>query len=342
MRAVVAGGWYILGPAVRSFEAEFAGYCGVGHAIGVGNGTDALEIALRGLEVGPGDRVATVANAGGYATTAILATGAEPLYVDVEPGTMVMDARALAAAVPRPRAVVVTHLYGRMADMPAILAAAGGAPVIEDCAQAHGARLGGRHAGSWGSVGCFSFYPTKNLGALGDGGAVTTNDTELARRMRALRQYGWAAKYRAEFPGRNSRLDEIQAAVLRVKLPYLDRWNERRLGIAALYRNLLAGLPLEPPSADGPEYVAHLYVIRTPAREALREKLAGTGIGTDVHYPVPDHRQEAARGKPWAEVCLPVTERCAAEVLTLPCFPELSEEEVRRVAEAVRVNMGGS
>ncbi len=332
VRAVLSGGWYILGPQVRSFEAEFAQYCGVAHCIGVGNGTDALEIALRALEVGPGDRVATVANAGGYASAAIRAAGAEPLYVDIDPRTMLMDTAALARAAPRARAVIVTHLYGRMADMPAILAAAGALPVIEDCAQAHGASFQGRAAGAWGRVGCFSFYPTKNLGALGDGGALITGDAGLAARIGALRQYGWTSRYRAAVPrGRNSRLDEMQAAVLRVKLPYLEKWNARRREIAGLYNDLLAGVVETPPGA-AEDYVAHLYVVRVKDRERLRERLKAAGIGTDVHYPVPDHRQEAAP----VPVALPETERCVAEVLTLPCFPEMTAGEVRRVAEQVR------
>ena len=247
VRAALGSGWYILGPRVWEFEAAFAAYCGAGECIGVGNGTDALELALRALGAGPGDVVAAAANAGGYGTAAILATGAEPLYVDVDPATMLMDARALRAAVtPRTRAVLVTHLYGHMADMPALLEAAAGVPVIEDCAQAHGARLEGRHAGTWGAAGCFSFYPTKNLGALGDGGAVVTSGGELAARLRALRQYGWTAKYTAAVPGgRNSRLDELQAAVLLAKLPRLDAWNRRRGEIAAAYGAMLAGLDLE-------------------------------------------------------------------------------------------------
>lgn len=342
VRAVLGGGWYILGPRVREFEAAFAAYCGAGECIGVGNGTDALELALRGIGAGPGDQVAAVANAGGYGTAAILAAGAEPLYVDVDPATMLMDPRALAAAItPRTRAVIVTHLYGHMADMPALLAAAGGVPVIEDCAQAHGARLEGRHAGTWGAAGCFSFYPTKNLGALGDGGALVVSGGELAGRIRALRQYGWTSKYTAGIPGgRNSRLDEVQAAVLGVKLPYLEGWNRRRREIAAAYREALAGLDLELPPPCGPHAVAHLYVVRSSRRDNFREALHAAGIGTDIHYPVPDHRQPFAQGRPWAAARLPETERCCREVLTLPCFPELTDEEVRRVGDAVRAAAG--
>jgi dTDP-4-amino-4,6-dideoxygalactose transaminase len=235
---------------------------------------------------------------------------------------------------PATRAVVVTHLYGRMAGLPALLAAAGKVPVIEDCAQAHGARLEGRHAGTWGAVGCFSFYPTKNLGALGDGGALVTSDAALASRIRALRQYGWTSRYRSTIPrGRNSRLDEMQAAILRAKLPHLDSWNVRRRDIARYYGSALAGLDLALPGTCGPDYVAHLYVVRTPHRDRLARTLAAEGIGTDVHYPVPDYLQESVRT---ASAPLSETERCCREVLTLPCFPEMTDEETARVAAAVR------
>jgi aminotransferase EvaB len=338
VEGVLDSGWFVLGPQLEAFEAEFAAYAGAGHCIGVGNGTDALEIALRALEIGPGDQVATVANAGGYSTTAILAAGAEPLYVDVEHASMTMDSRALAASLgPRTRAVIATHLYGQMADMPSILRAAGSAPVIEDCAQAHGARLNGRAAGAWGVLGCFSFYPTKNLGALGDAGAVTTADGELAERVRSLRQYGWRSKYRSVIRrGRNSRLDEIQAAVLRVKLPRLDEWNGRRREIARLYDERLAGSDLCLPAVHSDSYVAHLYVLRSRARDALRDALRAAGCGSDVHYPIPDHRQEAMAGEEWKVGSLPVSEQCCAEALTLPCFPELHDQEVLRVIDALQ------
>ena len=336
VRAVLDSGWYILGPQVDAFESEFAAYCGAAHCIGVGNGTDALELALRALEIGPGDQVATVANAGGYATAAIRAVGAEPLYVDVEDASMNMDPAALAAArTARTRAVIATHLYGRMAAMPALIEAAAGIPVIEDCAQAHGARLGGRTAGTWGALGCFSFYPTKNLGAAGDGGAVVTGDAALAARVRTLRQYGWTSRYRAASSGgRNSRLDELQAAVLRVKLSYLEQGNARRRGIASQYNRSLGDTGLQLPGV-GQDYVAHLYVARSSARDSLREALRTAGIGSDIHYPVPDHRQESAAGHSWAQTALPVTVRCCREIVTLPCFPELRDDEIRYVAEAI-------
>ena len=336
IRRVIASGWFILGPQVEAFEAEFAAFCGARHCAGAGNGTDALELALRALEIGPGDRVANVANAGGYSTAAILAAGAEPVYVDVDANSMTMDPGALAAALkPGVRAVVVTHLYGRMAAMPDILRAAGAIPVIEDCAQAHGAVLKGRAAGTWGAMGCFSFYPTKNLGALGDGGAIVTSDALLAERTRRLAQYGWTARYRSQFAGgRNSRLDEIQAAVLRILLPRLPGWNERRREIARHYNSLLEGAGLGTRFA-GNDSSCHLYVVRCRNRDALRDALRGASIGNEIHYPVPDHLQESARGRVWAACDLPVTVACCLEVLSLPCFPELSDGEVKTVAEAV-------
>jgi len=332
---VLSSGWYILGPEVEAFEREFARYCGVEHAVGVGNGTDALELALRAVGVGPASEVATVANAGMYGTAAILRAGATPLYVDVDRQSMTMSPSSLAAAIsPATAAVIVTHLYGQIADMEQLLAIAAQAnlPVIEDCAQAHGAARAGRKAGSWGTLGCFSFYPTKNLGAAGDGGAVVTADANLAAKVRALRQYGWTEKYRSTVAGgSNSRLDEMQAAVLRTLLPHLDGWNARRREIAQLYNRALAGSGVILPDA-GDDYVAHLYVIRSPHRERIRTALAAAGIGTDVHYPVPDHLQESLRGVPFRQTALPVTEACAREVLTLPCFPEMTDEEVGEVA----------
>jgi dTDP-4-amino-4,6-dideoxygalactose transaminase len=319
---VLARGWFILGPEVEAFEAEFAAYCGVRHCAGVANGTDALELALRASGIKAGDRVATVANAGMYSTTAILACGAIPVYAEIEPLTMLMDP----ARIPKADAVIVTHLYGRMARMPEVLQAAPGVPVIEDCAQAHGAVLDGRKAGAWGAMGCFSFYPTKNLGALGDGGAVVTNDSDVDKRLRALRQYGWTSKYTATVRGgRNSRLDEMQAAILRAKLPLLDGWNARRRAIAAQYGMVARG---------GLDDVAHLYVIRTTERERVRTALREQGIGVEVHYPIPDYKQEAVG----ISAELPETERACAEVLTLPCFPEMTDGEVERVKQSVETS----
>lgn len=320
---VLDRGWYVFGPELEAFEHEFSRYCGTSFCAGVGNGTDALELALRALGVGPGDRVATVANAGMYSTTAILACGATPVYIEIDPRTMLMDPAALEASA----AIIATHLYGRMAPMPAILQQANGTPVIEDCAQAHGATLEGRKAGSWGVAGCFSFYPTKNLGAFGDGGAVVTSDAAIHSRVSALRQYGWTGKYTSSISGgRNSRLDEVQAAVLRAKLPLLDGWNQRRREIASRYALAPRG------AADD---VVHLYVVRTRERERLRDELRLRGIGADVHYPLPDYRQASVVERIGSRVALAETEACCREVLTVPCFPEMTEEEVLYVRQSL-------
>lgn len=336
---VLRRGYYILGPENQAFEQEFAAYLGVAGALGVGNGTDALTLALRAIGAGPGDQVITVANAGMYASTAIRCAGAEPRYVDIEPAHLQMDVTQLDAAfTPATRAVILTHLYGRMADVEAVRAwtRQRGIPLIEDCAQAHGARLNGRCAGSWGDLATFSFYPTKNLGALGDGGMVVGQDKALLERVARLRQYGWTAKYRVEEAGgANSRLDEIQAAVLREKLPLLDGWNARRRAIVQRYRAGLAHLGWQLPAEPGEESVGHLFIVRTPKREAIRQVLKERGIATDVHYPIGDHQQPAYR----VALSLPVTERAGEELLTLPCFPEMLDDEVDRVIEACDLAM---
>ena len=332
-------GWFVLGDRVRAFEAAFAAACGARRALGVANGTDALEIALRAAGVSTGDHVVTVANAGGYASCAILACGATPAYVDVDADSMQIDLDALAAALARrPRAVVVTHLYGRLAPVEeaARLCADAGTALIEDCAQAYGARRRGRHAGTCGALGCYSFYPTKNLGALGDGGAIITSDDGLAARVEALRQYGWNAKYHAnERGGRNSRLDALQAAVLLVKLRHATAEVARRRAIAAVYQTQIANpSTIEAPARGGDDDAVHLYVIRTKSRDALAAHLMRHGVQTDIHYPMPDHRQPAyaARSSPVQD--LPVTERLVREVLTLPCHPGMTDEEVLHVVAA--------
>src|SRR5579859_100321 len=338
---VMARGYFVLGPEVEAFEHEFAAYCGTALCVATANGTDALELGLRSVGVGPGDTVATVANAGGYSTAAILAIGATPLYVEISDHSLNMDPDALAAALtPQVRAVIVTHLYGQMADMPRLLAAAAGLgiPLIEDCAQAHGAELNGKRAGSWGTIGCFSFYPTKNLGALGDGGAIVTNDPALAGPARLLRQYGWSSKYFSSVSGgRNSRLDEIQAALLRAKLPHLDEWNARRRAIAAAFDRGLSGLGLRLPASLGLDYIAHLYVVRSAVREALQTALAGLGVSSAVHYPVVDYLQASSQALGLARGHLPRSEAACDQVLSLPCFPELRDDEVERVIAAVRL-----
>ncbi|WP_159006601.1 DegT/DnrJ/EryC1/StrS family aminotransferase [Bradyrhizobium sp. S69] len=338
MNEVVISGSFVLGEQVSSFEAEFAFYTGTRDCVGVANGTDALELALRALGCGPGSEVVTVANAGMYASAATAAIGATPVFADINPATMTMDPNSLRRCMTlQTKAVIVTHLYGQLAAIEELteLAAGQGVSVVEDCAQAHGAERNGRRAGSWGAVGCFSFYPTKNLGAIGDGGAIVTNGEQIGRTLRALRQYGWASKYEAAFPyGRNSRLDEIQAAVLRVKLPHLDRWNARRREIVRRY-GVAAAPEIKLPDALDPAYVAHLCVARTRDRQALRDWLAKNGISTGVHYPVPDYQQVALQGIFRCPVPLAATEHATQEILTLPCFPEMSEDEILRVCDAL-------
>ncbi|GAB4159760.1 MAG: DegT/DnrJ/EryC1/StrS family aminotransferase [Roseiflexaceae bacterium] len=343
MSRVLASGYYILGPEVRSFEEEFAAYCQARFCIGVGNGTEAIYLALTALGIGPGDEVICVANAAVYEVLTILQTGARPVFVDVD-ASHTLDPQLLEAAItPRTKAIVPVHLYGRPADMPAIMAIADAhqIPVIEDCAQSHGATIAGRTVGSIGAMSCFSFYPTKNLGALGDGGAVVTNDPILDEKLRRLRQYGWERKYYStETGGINSRLDELQAAILRIKLQHLPAWNARRQEIADLYSELLSDTGLGLPNAPaGGTHVYHLYVVTTTQRDALQGGLRNQGIGSDIHYPLPAHLQPIYQhlATPGS---LPVSERLAGQVLSLPNFPELTNDEVRSVASAVRTVLG--
>ena len=337
LKRVVDSHWYVLGQEGTAFEAEFAAYLGAAHCVGLANGTDALELGLRAVGVERGQPVVLVANAGFYGSTAVHAIGAQPLYVDVDDASLTLSATGLAQALARkPAAVVVTHLYGQMADIAPLaeLCRQAGVPLLEDCAQSHGARRAGRQAGTWGDVGCFSFYPTKNLGAIGDGGAVVARDAAIAARLRSLRTYGWSSKYTVALQGgRNSRLDELQAAVLRTKLPHLERHNAARRAIAQRYNTAFAALPLRCPPSLGEDYVAHLYVLRHPRRDDLRRFLQTHGIATDVHYPVPDHLQPVSAGQ---TVDLPVTQAASAELLTLPCFPGLTDAEIERVIAAVQ------
>lgn len=335
--------WYVLGDEVKAFEASFAAYCGTAHCVTLANGTDALELALRALGVGRGDTVVLAANAGYYGSTALNLLGAVPHYVDVDTATLCLCPDALGAALTRmgparPKAIIATHLYGQLAAMEEItrLAREHGVPLLEDCAQAHGARMGGKIAGAFGDIASYSFYPTKNLGALGDGGAVVCHDAALAARVRSLRQYGWSSKYHNDLPGgRNSRLDEMQAAVLNDKLPLLDAANAQRRMIAQAYQAAFADLPLQLPASTGEDFVAHLYVVRTPLRDALRSHLDQQGIATDIHYPIPDHLQKVALEQGVSAV-LPQTESACATVLSLPCYPGLPQADVQRVATAVR------
>ncbi|HVM78965.1 MAG TPA: DegT/DnrJ/EryC1/StrS family aminotransferase [Stellaceae bacterium] len=340
---VLEGGHYILGREVQGFEQEFSAFVGAGHGIGVGSGTDALVLALKAIEVGPKDYVATVAHTAVATVAAIELAGAKPLLIDVDPATMTLDPRALAAAVERApgriAAVIPVHLYGQPADLGAIgpPAAKAGAVLIEDAAQAHGALWGTRMAGSIGRLGAFSFYPTKNLPALGDGGMVVTGDEALAERLRALRQYGWRRRYVSDIAGINSRLDEIQAAILRVRLTMLEAENQRRRDIAAAYDSGLAGLPLSLPARrPNCTHVFHQYVLRSRKRDALQRALAARGIGTNIHYPVPVHLQPAYAGRlAIGPAGLAETERAAAEVLSLPMFPQLTEDQIGRVIAGV-------
>jgi dTDP-4-amino-4,6-dideoxygalactose transaminase len=335
---VLDGGRYILGPEVEAFEQEFAAYLGAGHAMGVASGTDAVEIALRACGIGPGDRVATVSHTAVATVAAIERAGAVPVLVDIDPATFTIDCNSLADAARRDwggplKAVVIVHLYGHPADMPAVLDIASqyGIAVIEDCAQAHGASLDGRKAGTWGDAAAFSFYPTKNLGALGDGGAVVTDNSEVAARVRSLREYGWRDRYVSDEPGVNSRLDELQAAILRVKLRYLDRENARRRELAANYHLALAHADLTLPcTRTGACHVFHQYVVRSAGRDRLRAELQEQGVGTAIHYPVPVHLQPAYRNKV-QHVGLQHTEAVAREILSLPIYPELDPDAILRM-----------
>jgi dTDP-4-amino-4,6-dideoxygalactose transaminase len=340
IQRVLEKGWYILGEEVAAFESEFAAYVGVDHAVGVGSGTEALHLALAACGIGPGDEVITVAHTAVATVAAIEMCGANPVLVDVEPGYYTLDpARLEAALSPRTKAILPVHLYGQPADLEPILAIARrhGLRVVEDCAQAHGALYQGKRVGAWGDAACFSFYPTKNLGALGDGGIVVSADPGFAERVRQLREYGWVARYVSDFPGYNSRLDEVQAAVLRVKLRHLDADNAARAQRAAWYDDGLAGTAVtRPRRRAGAGHVFHLYVVAAAERDRLQAHLKARGVGTLVHYPVPVHLQAAYRGRLRGHDGLPETERIAAEVLSLPMYPELGADDVRSVVEAIR------
>jgi dTDP-3-amino-3,4,6-trideoxy-alpha-D-glucose transaminase len=337
---VVTGGQFVLGREVAAFEEEFAAYCGARYCVTVGNGLDALAIALRAQGIGPGDEVIVPGYTFIASWLAVSQIGALPVGADVDRASFNLDPASVAAAItPRTAAIMPVHLYGNPAPMQAIgaIARRHGLFLLEDAAQAHGARHRSRTAGSLGQAAGFSFYPTKNLGVLGDGGAIVTDDAGLAERARRCRNYGSVAKYRHEVAGGNSRLDELQAAFLRVRLRHLDAENARRRAIAAAYCERLAGTAgLRLPQVDcGDEHVYHLFVVRTPHRDAVAEGLAARGIGTMVHYPCPPHRQPAYAGTP-RRMPLPVSEALAGEVLSLPMWPGLSEEEIDRIATAVR------
>ena len=337
---VLSGMRLFLGPNVQAFEREFADYCGVAHAIGVSDGTNALHLALRACGVGPGDEVITVSHTFIATAEAILLAGAKPVFVDIDPRTYTMDANQIESRVtPRTRAILLVHLYGQCADMDPILEIAHGHGlfVIEDACQAHGAEYKGQKAGSIGTVGTFSFYYTKNLGAYGEGGLVTTNDTEIAHRVRMLRDHGSEKRYYHEYLGWNARLDELQAAALRVKLPHLNRWNEQRRQNAVLYNQALVSLDLITPfEVPHNRHIYHLYVIRSKQREALRQYLNDQGIGTGIHYPVPNHLQKPLMDFGYGPGSLPVTESVVGEVLSLPMYAEISQEQIGRVVDVIQ------
>jgi dTDP-4-amino-4,6-dideoxygalactose transaminase len=348
MAAVVDRASFVMGPEVAAFEAELAAFCGTRRAVGVASGTAALHLALRALGVGQGDEVVTVAHTFAATAEAIGHAGARPRFVDVDEATGGMDPKALAGAVDGAAAVVPVHLYGLPADMAAINAVAGGVPVVEDAAQAHGATAAPaagappRRAGALGLLAAFSFYPAKNLGAFGDAGAVTTDDDALAERVARLRDHGRTSKYEHAEEGFGERLDTLQAAVLRVRLADLDAANAARARLAARYQQALAGVGdlVLPPPVEGRTSAWHLYVVRTAERDALLARLRAGGIGAGVHYPLPLHLQPAWRRLGYARGDLPVTEAWAAECLSLPLYPELPEVAQDRVVAAVRAYFG--
>jgi dTDP-4-amino-4,6-dideoxygalactose transaminase len=333
---VIARGWFILGPEVESFEQEFAAASGAAHAVAVGTGTDAIALTLRALGIGAGDEVITTPLSAAYSALAIMMAGARPVFVDIDPARLTLDSQRIADAIgPRTRAILPVHLYGQAADMSAIaeIAARRGLAIVEDCCQAHLATVGGRPVGTFGVAGAFSFYPTKNLGALGDGGAIVTSDAALADRLKRLRNGGQTDRYRHVEPGVNSRLDEMQAAILRARLPFLTTWTARRRALAARYRRQLAGDAVDVVPEFDAGHVYHLFVVRTGARLALQAHLAARGIETLIHYPVPIPRQPALAGAHPADC--PIAARACDEILSLPLHPAMPDDDIDFIAEAV-------
>lgn len=331
--------WFLEGRQISEFEAEFATYIGCDHAVAVANGTDAIELALRAAGVGDGDEVVTVANAGGYTTTACMAINAVPHYADIDPDSLLLSIDRLTECLThRTKAVVITHLYGRVVDVPRVRAVVGpNIALIEDCAQAHGAMLDGCLAGSMGDFATFSFYPTKNLGALGDAGMVLAKLTGSDAVLRTLKQYGWSSRYHVALKnGRNTRMDEIQAAILRAKLPYLDGWNAERRAIAAAYDAAFDGTAFRCFRGNHTGNVHHLYVVRHPERDRVRERFERLGVGTTIHYPVLDCDQPGLAGVPMATADLRNSREATKEILTLPCYPGLAQELVDQVVAAIR------
>jgi dTDP-4-amino-4,6-dideoxygalactose transaminase len=338
IRDVVERGDFIIGAALERFEAEYAAFIGTRYAVGVGTGLAAIELALRAFGVGRGDEVVTAANTFIATVLAIMTVGARPVLADIDPATYTLDPDALAGAItPRTRAVIPVHLFGQPVDLDAVLAVARrhSLVVIEDAAQAHGARYKGRRAGSLGHAAAFSFYPSKNLGALGDGGLITTDDERAAAELRLLRNYGQRVKHYHAVPGTNSRLDTLQAAVLSIKLPHLDGWNASRRRHASAYSRRLGGRVRTPVAAGGREHVYHLYVIETGERDAVQQRLRARQVDTGIHYPVPAHLQPACASLGYKAGDFPVTEAAAARMLSLPMFPELTEAQIEYVCDAL-------
>ena len=341
IRRVVDRGWFVLGPELEHFEAEFAAACGVMTSVGVGTGTDAIALALRALGIGPGDEVITAPLSAAYTALAVMMAGARPVFADIDDERLTIDPRAVEAAItPRTAAILPVHLYGQAADMPAIAAVAErrGLAVVEDCCQAHLATCGGRAVGTFGAAAAYSFYPTKNLGALGDGGAVATGDAALAERLRRLRNGGQRTRYHHDEFGVNSRLDEMQAAILRARLAFLPEWTRQRRALAAAYRDALGEAPVRVPPETDPGHVYHLFVVRSADRARLQESLRSQGIDTLIHYPVPIPRQPALADQDPAEC--PVADRACRELVSLPLYPSLPLEAVGEVAAAVRGGTG--
>jgi dTDP-3-amino-3,4,6-trideoxy-alpha-D-glucose transaminase len=339
---VVTRGWFVLGPELEAFEQEFAIACGLDRTVGVGTGTDAIAIALRALGIGPGDEVITSPLSAAFSALGIMMAGARPVFADIDEDRLTIDPRAITAAItPATAAIMPVHLYGQPADMPAIaeIASRHNLAIVEDCCQSHLATCDGKPVGSFGAVAAFSFYPTKNLGALGDGGAIVTNDPALAARAARLRNGGQAERYEHREPGVNSRLDEIQAAILRERLKLLPRWTARRRALAASYRAALRDVTTVrvPPEVD-PGHVYHLFPVRSTAREAMRQHLRSAGIETLIHYPIPIPHQPALATEQPAEC--PVTTRVCAEIFSLPLYPSLDENAVGQVAAALATGPG--
>jgi dTDP-4-amino-4,6-dideoxygalactose transaminase len=336
IRRVIERGWFVLGPEVEAFEAAFASAAGAVHAVGVGTGTDAIALILRALDIGPGDEVVTTPLSAAYTALAVMMVGARPVFADIDPDRLTLDPRAAEAAIgPRTRALLPVHLYGQPADLRALSAVAArhGLALVEDCCQAHLGRADGRPVGSAGLAAAYSFYPTKNLGALGDGGAVTTHDAALASRIRRLRNGGQTDRYHHAEPGVNSRLDELQAAVLHARLAFLPAWTAARRALAGRYRQALVGAPVVVPREFDAGHVYHLFVVRSRQRDRLRSHLRAAGVETLVHYPVPIPRQPALSGeRPGA---CPAADAACAEVVSLPMYPAMPEDHIDLIADAI-------